>query len=220
MNIAKLSVKGSPYIGVFMVMTEKILLVPFGLAKKELKTIKENSDLELIETTLADSSLLGVFAKGKNNSFIVSEFVSDKEIQDLKDKGINLLRLNKVTALGNLIAVNNNYCVLSDKQFKNSQLKEIKDFLKVNIVNTTINGSDLIGSSMVLNDNGFIVNSDIKKKEFILLEKNLKIEGLTSTANYGDKFLGLSVVANNNLAFVGSRTSGTELMRIDEALTK
>jgi translation initiation factor 6 len=119
-----------------------------------------------------------------------------------------------------MIALNDNYCVLSSKFFNQEQLKELKEFLKVKLIDATINNSELIGSNMVLTNNGFVVSPRIKEKEFVLLEKELKLEGLTSTINYGDSFVGLGLIANSKTAFVGSRTSGIELMRIDEALSK
>jgi len=219
MNIERLTIKGSPYIGVFTVMTESMILVPFNLNKKELKTIKQNTDLKIISVNLADSSLLGILSKGKQEKLVVSELVSDKEIKSL-EKEIDVLRIEKASALGNMIALNDNYCVLSSKFFNQEQLKELKEFLKVKLIDATINNSELIGSNMVLTNNGFVVSPRIKEKEFVLLEKELKLEGLTSTINYGDSFVGLGLIANSKTAFVGSRTSGIELMRIDEALSK
>lgn len=220
MHFAKLTIKGSPFIGVFSVLTEKFMLLPYSLNERELKTIKENSSVDVIQLSLADSSLLGVVAKGKGYKILVSELVNEKEMKALEKEGIEALKLSKISALGNFLSVNDHYCVLSSKVFSQEQLKEIKDFLKVKLVDATINGSELIGSNMTLTNNGFIVNPSIKEKEFVLLEKELNLEGLTTTANYGDKFVGLSVVANSESVFVGERTSAKELMRIDEALSK
>ncbi|MDP6670630.1 MAG: translation initiation factor IF-6, partial [archaeon] len=79
--------------------------------------------------------------------------------------------------------------------------------------------SDLIGSNIVLTNKGFIANPMISEKEFKKIEKNTGLEGATATANFGDKFVGNGVIANSNTAFVGLRTTGHELIRIDEGLS-
>jgi len=219
MVIEKTTLKGSSFVGIFSCATNKNFFVPVNSFKKELNKIENAENSEIIKCFLAETSLLGIMAAGKDDKLILSELVIEKEVNYLNSIGIKTKIIEGHTALGNFIKINSKNAVLSKKAFNESQLKEIKNFLKVNIVDTTINGSDLIGSNLVLNDNGFAVSPSITDKEFSNLEKNLCLKGIRTTSNYGDVFIGNSAIANNFNVFAGLNTTGIELMRLEESLS-
>ena len=61
MNIEFCTIKGSPYIGVFGFANDEIVLIPKGTPKKEIDIIEKTLEVKAIETTIASSSLIGVF---------------------------------------------------------------------------------------------------------------------------------------------------------------
>lgn len=217
-DILRLRLHGSPYVGIFATVTEKIGLFPFSLPSDLEKKISDALGIEIVKATLANSSLLGVLAVGNSNGFIVSEIVEDRELDSLHEIGLKVKRLNSIAAIGNLVEVNDSKGVCS-KIFSKEAVREMENFLKISISSETIAGSDLIGSSLVLTKNGFLMNPNALKSEFNSIKKFLNLNyGGIGTANYGDNFVGNSLLANGRAAIAGEQTSGYELIRIDEGL--
>ncbi len=218
MNIELGTVKSSPFVGVFAVITDKIALLPPSLEAKERKQLEKLFEVELISTKLANSNLLGVLAAGNSKGFIVSEIIEESEVEALESKGLKIKKLPGLTAIGNLVECNDKKAFCSKVIGKKTR-KEIEKTLNVECVETVIAESDLVGSSVVLTNKGFIVNPMASEKEFKLLKKETGVEGSAATANFGDKFIGNGIIANSNAALAGKKTTGHELIRIDEGLS-
>ncbi len=218
MNIELGTIKSSPYVGVFSVLTDKIALFPSGLESKEKKQLEKLFETEIIYTGLANCSLLGVLAVGNSNGFAVSEITEEDEIESLERRGIRIKKVPGITAIGNLVACNDSKAFCS-KAVPTKAKKVISEVLKVDCVETEIAKSDLVGSAIVLTNKGFITNPLVSEKEFSKIEKETGLGGTTATANFGDKFVGNGIVANSDAAFAGKNTSGHELIRIDEGLS-
>ncbi|MDP6670279.1 MAG: hypothetical protein QGI60_00490, partial [archaeon] len=106
MKIEMGTLKSSPFVGVFSVVTDKIALFPQVLETKEKKKVEKLFDLEIIYTSLANSSLLGVVAIGNSHGLAVSEIVEQEEIDALQESGIRIKKVSGITALGNLVECN------------------------------------------------------------------------------------------------------------------
>ncbi len=216
MEIRKTTIHASPFIGVFALATEKLVLLPEKIEKKEEKGMKELFDAETIKTRLADSPLIGVLAVANSRGIVVSGIVEEKEIIKLHEIGIKVKKVQGTKALGNLVEVNDTKGVCS-RAISQKTKKEIEDFLGVEIKYADL-ASEVVGASIVLTNRGFIVNPNISEKEFSGIEKWTGLSGKATTANLGDQFVGNSVIANSKGAATGSYTTGHELLRIDEAL--
>jgi translation initiation factor 6 len=211
----KKTIKASPYLGVFCVLTEQIFLHPEGLYKKELKGF-EKFGVQLIPAKIASSSLIGVFAKGINKKIVTTYLIEENEKKTLEKKGIQIKTIDS-TAIGNLIALNE-FGGIASPLLSIKQVKELEKFFEIPFKITSIGGSDLTGSSICVTNKGFIVHPNISEKEFNLLEKTFKVKGIPATANYGDRFIANSVIANSKGIAVGTNTSGPEMARIDEGI--
>jgi len=217
MEIEKAVIKGSPYIGVFAMVSEKFGLFPKTASENEVKAMEKTLGIEGIQTNLANSSLIGVLAVGNSNGIIVPEIVEDHEVKELKEKGVEVKKVKGIAALGNLIEANDSKGICS-KAIPKEIKKEIAEFLGIELVEGEIAGTDLIGSCLVATNKGFVVHPQTSEKEFENVGKFLGTEGSKATANYGDVFIGNSVIANSKAAIVGMQTTGHEILRIDEGL--
>jgi len=217
MEIIKSTIHSSPFIGVFALATEKHVLLPNNVEKKEERRLGELFNAETVKTRLAESPLIGVLAVGNSSGIVVSGIVEEKEISHLKEKGLRVKRLAEATAIGNLVELNDSKGFCS-KVVQQKTKQEIEGFLHVELKYAGIANAEVVGSSIVLTNNGFIVNPSISSKEFKELEEWVKLSGNATTANLGDVFVGNSVIANSSGAVVGSYTTGHELMRIDQGL--
>ncbi|MEK6902126.1 MAG: hypothetical protein AABX02_00865, partial [archaeon] len=113
MNIKTISLRGSPYVGIFCSVTDEIGLVPSFIEKKEQKKIEETLSIETIQTSLADSSLLGVLARGYGKKFAIPYTASEDEINALQNAGIYLHVMDEITAIGNLLALQKHGGIIS-----------------------------------------------------------------------------------------------------------
>jgi len=219
MKIDKRTIRASPFVGVFSIVTDSIALMPLAMEKKEIRGLAELFDVEVIHTSLAGSPLLGVLGRGIGKKFVFSDLLSAADIDALKEKGLSAKRVQGVTALGNLLAVNEKGGLCS-KVLSQDQIGKISSHLGVKIFPTTIAGFDIVGSSLVATKNGFIVHPLATKEEMALAVDAFGVEGIPTTANYGDRFVANSVVAGSHSVIVGDRTTTHELIRIDEAFSE
>lgn len=79
MQLKKLKVLGSNYIGLFTITNDNICFVPNSIDERALKTIEETLDVKTIKTNIYDSSLLAVFAKMNNKEIILPSFILKKK---------------------------------------------------------------------------------------------------------------------------------------------
>ena len=217
MEIEKATIRGSPYVGIFSVLTENVCLLPLSESKKKAGFISKFFDVEVFQTTLANSSLLGIFAVGNKKGFVVSDVVEEYEIEKLENAGFEILRVPEIVAVGNLVEVNDK-AGLCSKLFSMESKKKMEKFLGVKIEYAEVAGSDLVGSSLVVTNKGFLINPNATKKEFDNVKGAFGTHGEAVTSNYGDVFVGNSIMANSKSAIVGIQTSGHELIKIDEGL--
>lgn len=217
MEIEKATLNGSPYVGIFSVLTDKLCLLSVTESKEKVKFISDFFDIEIFQVNIANSSLLGIFATGNKKGFVVSNIIEDYEMDTFENSGIRIMKVPEIIAVGNLAEFNDNNGFCS-KMFSEKTKKEISKFLGIDVQYAEIANSNLIGSGLVTTNKGFIMNPNASKEEFDKISKELGVYGTAGTANYGDVFVGNSIIANTNSVLVGIRTSGHELIKIDEGL--
>lgn len=217
MRIQKQTIRGSPYLGVFSTVTEKIALIPRELYSKEEKYFKEILGVESIRVSVASSPLLGTLCKGVGEKFLVPPIAEDKEIKELENAGLKILQLDYTTAIGNLVAVSEKGLMVSDSVPK-KEFEQIEKFFGMKGKHLRFEKTDLIGSSLIPTQKGFLANPMVAKTELAEIEKTFQVSGDLCTANYGDKFIANSLVANSNGCLAGVLTSGPELAKIYQGL--
>ncbi|MEW6294683.1 MAG: translation initiation factor IF-6 [Candidatus Diapherotrites archaeon] len=218
MRIEKKAINGSPFIGVFASVTEKIALLPKTISARELRGIEELLEVEAIQASIADSDLIGILAKGNSKGFIVPEIIEEGELRELEGNGVKIKVIQGINALGNLIALNDFGGIMSPLM-PEGLVQDIKRFFGIEFIRTLIANTEIAGSCIVASNKGFVVHPNVTQKEFNLIKKALKVKGTTSTANYGNPFIANDVIANSKGALIGEQTSPHEMLRIDEGLS-
>lgn len=196
----------STHLGVFCLVNDDFAIVPKPIPKELEKIISEKLDVDIIKTTMVQTSLLGIFAVINNKKVITSTLLEKEEIKTLKNHFSEVIILDeKYTAVGNLIAMNNKGIAASPI---------IADKIKAQGIKVA--DSDLIGSAIYVNDIAFIAHRDAEKDELKKLEKIFKVPGGTGTVNFGDPFVKPAIIGNKKGLIVGNQTSGPEMNRIDD----
>ena len=218
MRFEKGTIKASPYLGVFAIVTEKIALIPQTVPSGEYKTIRDLFGIEPIKCSLGESSLIGVLSSGISNKILLSELVTHSEEKHLQSLGLETKIIRGVTAIGNLMRITEKGGIVS-RSFTPEILKEMEAFLEIPLHYATIAKSDLVGSSCAASLKGFVAHPNISNSEFQLLKKVFQVDGKPTTSNYGDRFVGNCILCNSKAVMYGINTTGHELLRIDEGLS-
>ena len=219
--LERIDILGNPNIGVFAFVNNKIALTPPRITRSTKKAIEEILGVEIIETTIAGTVIIGVFIAGNDSTILVPHIIHSDELEQLKSelKGkIEIKVLNtKNTALGNLIVANNK-AALASVEFDNKEIKMIEDSLGIKVYRKELAGIPAIGALVVANDNAGLVHPSLSDEEIEDLEKKLNINAGPATINEGVGFIKSGVLLNNNGILVGNNTTGPEIMNIQAIL--
>jgi len=217
--IILLDVFGSSYLGIFAFATDKYVIIRKDVGDNLKAKISETLKVEVISTDIGQSFLVGILANGNSNGLILPEFTTEAEIKVLKERldvEIGIVP-GLLTCLGNNILCNDN-CSIIHPEFTKEAEKAIRDTLKVEVIRGRIGSQPIVGSLGIATNKGAMVSPDISEEQLKTYQEALKVPVNTGTTNAGNYYLRSGLIANSNGAVVGSKTTGPELMRIEETL--
>lgn len=218
MGIYKYAFYKSPNIGIFVKCNDNFIVLPLGFAPT--KTNKLSQYLEVTDTiyvSIADTRLLGPMMVINNNGILVSYITSDEEINILKEKSqLNVERLkSKYTAIGNLIATNDQGAIVSP--LCNDVKTQIQDILGVSVTSMSISGFIQTGAMIVATNKGAVVYPNASDDEIKTISNILNVNVEPVTINGGIPYLASGIIANSKSVVVGNMTSGPELIMLSRA---
>jgi len=218
MKILLESFLGNPNIGLFGFVNNSICILPRDSSPSFVEKCKRIFKVKVIKTSIAGTSLAGVFCVGLNNTILLPKIVFDNEVSILKKTGLKVMVVDTdLTALGNNIVMNE-HAALINPDFPKTIDKIIEKNLKIKVFRQKILGFHNVGAFICLNDKGGLVHPDIEDKELKKLEKIFKIPLIHATVNLGSPFIKSGILTNNNGVIVGKQTRGMELTFIQEGL--
>ena len=215
--LRKLDINGNPYIGVYCHANEDFAFVPPEVSKDIMYQIEEGLDVEVIQTTIANCSIIGVLVCSNSQGMVVTNFAEERELRDLKNK-LNVLYIPDIlNAVGNNILANDKFAMVHP-DIKKETIKKIKDTLGVEVLKGEIAKLKTVGAAGVVTNKGLLCHPKVSKQELDMLKKRFGVKADIGTANYGVPLVGACIIANTKGAIVGSTTTPIEMGRIEEAL--
>jgi translation initiation factor 6 len=210
---------GNPNVGVYVHATSSHLFLPPGLTDENVTDLEEALGLPSIRLTLGGSTLLGSLMACNKHGAVVADFVNQDEIQVLKDAGLEVARLRnaRLNAAGNNILCNDKGAI-AHPDLNKAQLQDAADALNVEIAWGSMGGVETVGMAGVATNRGILVHPLTTDDERIFIKDCLHAPVRIGTVNHGTGLVGAGVAANPKGFACGSRTTGIELGRIDEAL--
>jgi translation initiation factor 6 len=210
---------GSPSIGVYSLVTEKILVVSKSVPIKKAERLSQWLKVKLVHTTIGGSVLAGALACANSNGILLPSFVREEELESIKRsfKGNITIMETRKTAYGNLV-LTNDHGAIADPRLKSSELQIISETLCVETVPSEICGLPYVGSLSVATNKGVLAHPLLKDSERKTLEDVLKVPVDVGTINCGVPYVGTGLIANSHAAVAGSLTSGPEIFIIGNAL--
>ncbi|RLI82610.1 translation initiation factor IF-6 [Archaeoglobales archaeon] len=211
-----LSINGIPLIGLYIRSTENAAVL--GLRDRKIENIlKEELDVEVVQTTIAGSELVGAMAAANSNGILVSQYVRKKEIEKLSRVFEVEIVETKMTCLGNNICLND-YGAIVHPEIEKKVIERVSEFLNVKVSTGTIGGIKTVGMSAVVTNKGGLINPNSKEWEIKKINEVLRVDTITGTVNFGSDMVGTGLVANTKGYIAGRDTTGFELGVIEEAL--
>ncbi|MCL2687724.1 MAG: translation initiation factor IF-6 [Methanobrevibacter sp.] len=216
--LRRINLTGNPNLGVYISVTDEVAIVPFNFPEEMEYSIKEALDVDVIRTTISGSNLCGALTCGNSKGIIVSPYTYDKEIDLLEDNGLNVAKLeDKYTAVGNIIATNDNGAIVSPLLSKDS-ISTIEEVLDLRVERLEIAGFNIIGSLATVTNKGALIHREASESELKFTEKVFKVEADIGTVGEGIALVGACSIANSYGAIVPENSTGPEMARIEEAL--
>ena len=210
---------GNPNVGVYVRATAKHLFVPPGLTDLNRKDLEEALGHKAIELTIGGSPLVGSLVAANSTGAVVADFATDQELSVLEKAGLAVLRLahSRLNAAGNNIQCND-HGVVVHPDLSNKNVKAVQETLGVPLERHAIAGLPTVGTAGFATNKGVLVHPLSSESELAFLKKALGAPARIGTVNHGHGLVGAGLAANQHGVAVGSRTTGIELGRIDEAL--
>ena len=219
MTIYLSSIVGSASIGVYSLVTERVIVAPTMFPIEKATRMAQWLKVKLAHTSIGGSVLAGALACANSNGILLPHFIREEElstIRPLYERNVAVMKTKK-TAYGNLVLAND-YGAVVDPRFKESEIKRISETLGVEAVPTEIAGLPYVGALAVATNKGVLAHPLLEDSERKLLEEVFKVPVDVGTVNCGIPYVGTGLVSNSHASIVGSMTTGPEIFIIGNAL--
>jgi len=213
------SLVGSASIGVYSLVTDKIVIIPKWVPIRKAKRFEKWLKVKLIHVTIGKSVLVGALACANSNGILLPHFVTDEEVEVIKSvfEGNITVMETKKTAYGNMVLANDRGAVV-DPRLKPSEVKKISETLGVEAVPGEIAGLPYVGSLAVATNKGVLAHPLLKDSEQKLLKDVLKVPVDVGTINCGIPYVGTGLIGNSYAVVAGLLTTGPEMFIMGHAL--
>ncbi|MEM3602140.1 MAG: translation initiation factor IF-6 [Candidatus Bathyarchaeia archaeon] len=219
MAIYLTSLFGSASIGVYSLVTDKMLIVPKFVPFKKAQRLEEWLKVKLIHSTIGGSILIGALACANSNGILLPHFIREEEFEAVKsvfDGNITVME-TKRTAYGNMVLANDHGAIV-DPRLKPNEVKLVSETLGVEAVPGEIAQLPYVGSLATATNKGVLAHPLLKDSERKLIEEVLKVPVEVGTVNCGIPYVGTGLICNSHAAVAGMLTTGPEMFIIGHAL--
>ena len=210
---------GSASIGVYSLATDEIVIVPPQFPETEAQKVGEWLEVNVVNTTIGQSVLVGALASANSNGIVLSRFAGETETEAIKsssDLNVSVMDTRK-TAYGNLILAND-YGAVVDPRLGKKDVAQIQDTLGVEAALREIAGLPYVGSLATATNKGVLAHPLLKEEEQETLKDMLKVHVDVGTINCGIPYVATGLIGNKNGAIAGFMTTGPEMFIIGQAL--
>jgi len=206
---------GDPNIGVFARVLGDIAIIPPESPAEFREAVRQALDVEIISTTIQGSAIIGSLVSGNSRGIIVSGLATEDEIAQFSDYREVMRLTDTMNAAGNVILANDTFAAVHP-EMPSDLVKEIGEFLKVEVITLTLGSIKTIGMAGVATNKGVIVHPRATAQEIGRLEAVAKVPVGTGTINMGSGLIGTGILVNERGYIAGNATSGFELGRIED----
>jgi translation initiation factor 6 len=206
---------GDPNIGVFTRVVGNIAIIPPESPEEFRVAVKQALSVELVETTIQGSAIIGSLMAGNNRGIVVSGLATKEEVGILSEHREVLLLHESMNAAGNVIMANDTFAAVHP-DMPAVLANAIGEFLGVEVISLTLGGVKTVGMAGVATNKGVIVHPRATEVQIARLEGVAKIPVGTGSINMGSGLVGTGLLVSESGYLAGNATSGFELGRIED----
>jgi translation initiation factor 6 len=208
----------NPNLGVFCRTNDELAFVRKGLSKKVKNKIITSLDINLIELSISDATIIGSLLTFNSKGAVVCDFIDEDALKIIKDQGFEVCIISdNINAVGNDILVNDSGALVHP-DMKDNTIESIKKTLKVPVHRGTVGSLKTVGMAAVVTNRGLLCHPKTTDEEKRTLKDIFGVNVMIGTVNHGSPVIGSGLVANSKGAIIGNLTTGIEMGRIEEAL--
>lgn len=112
--LRRINIVDNPNIGVFILATDDLAVVPYNLLDEKVKLIEETLEVDAVKSSISGCNLIGSLAVANSNGIVVSPHVLDREVKQFEELGLNVATIpGNYTAVGNIVAANDTGAIVS-----------------------------------------------------------------------------------------------------------
>ncbi|PKK86267.1 MAG: translation initiation factor IF-6 [Thermoplasmata archaeon HGW-Thermoplasmata-1] len=213
-----LDFNGNSHVGVFARTNGSVTFIQRFLTERVYGEVAEALGTKLMQLTIGGGNLVGSMLAANSHGAVISSMADDDEIALLEGAGLKVVRLHdRINAAGNNILCND-HAALAHPEIKEKHLLKIEETLGVPVRLGSIAGVNTVGTAGVVTNKGLLCHAKTTDEELEKFSAFFNVEAKIGTVNHGIPFVGAGVVANEKGAVIGTKTTGIELGRIEEAL--
>lgn len=210
-------IRENTFVGIFIRACDKFVVTPSILEDFENDLMESIFQVPVLQTTIGSANILGSLISMNSHGAVVSNIINNSEFQTLaKSMNITILK-EKNNALGNCILASETKALISPFLSKKSE-RFIQNVMDVETLRGTIAEQDNLGMSAVVTEKGLLCHPKITREEKEVIDDFFGMKSRLGTINFGIPLIGAGLAANSNGAITGSKTTGVELNRIENAL--
>jgi translation initiation factor 6 len=206
---------GDPNIGVFARVLGDIAIVPPEAPEDFKAAVKAALQVELVETTIQGSAIIGSLVAGNSRGIVVSGLAYKREIDILSKHREVLLLTESMNAAGNVIMANDTFAAVHP-DMPVDMIHAIGEFLGVEVITLVLGGMKTVGMAGVATNKGVILHPRATEQQIARVEAVAKIPVGTGSINMGSGLVGTGLLVNEKGYIAGNATSGFELGRIED----
>jgi len=208
----------NPNVGVYCRVNDSFGFLRKGLSKKIRTNISNTLQIELVELSIADTSIIGSLLVMNAHGVIATDLVDQKNISLITDQGFDVFVVSDVlNAVGNDMLVND-HGGLVHPDMDEVMIAEMEDILKVPLTKGTIGGLETVGMAAVATNKGVLCHPKVTDEEKSVLSSVFQVPVMIGTVNHGVPLIGSGLIANSHGFVVGTSTTGIEMGRVEESL--
>ena len=120
--------------------------------------IRESLGVELVKTPISGSNLAGALACGNSNGIVVSKYAFDREIEAIRESGVERERIypDRLTALGNIVLAND-FGAIVNPLLSDESVELITQVLDVDVERGSIANFKITGSVATATNKGVLI---------------------------------------------------------------
>ncbi|MGI0072047.1 MAG: translation initiation factor IF-6 [Thermoplasmata archaeon] len=208
---------GSPYLGVYLRVSERAALVPPSAQGALERDVERTLDVKVVRSNVADSEVVGALVALNSNGVVVGDELDLGERRALEGFGTVSVVRQRQNAMGNNVLANDRGALVHP-EFSDDTIAAIGAALAVPVRRGTLAGLGTVGMAGLATNRGVIVHPKTTEREAALAGEVLGVPVHRSTANFGVPIVGACVVANSRGLLMGRPTTAVEIAHLQEGL--